>query len=134
MNYFRKINEFSIIFFEIFPFLLPPFFRIFNTHNHSHSRVLLKSFNCDEVDTKSIHGMRKRSSFVFSIMSNPRSLSGSRNSSFCMRNNLNQNSHAKRIAQILMSPTGSFLPSNESSSYPIHESPTMVCDFQFHLF
>lgn len=67
--------------------------------------------------------MRKRSSFVFSIMSNPRSLSGSRNSSFCMRGNNTQNAHARKIAQILMSPTGSALP----SSYPIQESPTMVC-------
>lgn len=76
--------------------------------------------------------MRKRSSFVLSIMSNPRSLSASRNSSFCMRGNqnahLNQNAHARRIAQILLSPTGSSLPSNDCSSYPIRESPTMVCD------
>lgn len=90
----------------------------------------VQSLNCDELDCKGSHGMRKRSSFVLSIMSNPRSLSASQNSSFCMRGNVNQNAHARRIAQILLSPTGSSLPSNTCSSCPTRESPpTMVCDF-----
>ena len=63
-------------------------------------------------------------------MSNPRSLSASRNNSFCNHGAISHGAHARKIAQILMSPTGSSLPSNDCSSCMKHDSPAsydMVC-------
>lgn len=77
-----------------------------------------------------LHGTCKRASFtISSIMNNPRSLNASRNNSFCTRGAINHGTHARKIAQILLSPTGSSLPSNDYSSYK-HESAVsydMVC-------
>jgi len=64
------------------------------------------------------------------ILNNNRSLSNSRNNSFCVRPaGINHGAHARRIAQILLSPTGSKLPSNECVSCQRRESTLseMVC-------
>lgn len=82
-----------------------------------------------------LHGPSKRASFTISnIMSNPRSLNASRNNSFCTRSAINHGAHARKIAQILLSPTGSSFPSNECSTYMKHDaSYDMVCVVQFAL-
>ena len=99
-------------------------------------KLIIKSFFCDDSECKNPHhqphGPSKRASFTISnIMSNPRSLNASRNNSFCTRSAINHGAHARKIAQILLSPTGSSLPSNDCSTYMKHDSHDasydMVC-------
>jgi len=96
-------------------------------------KLIIKSFFGDDTESKNPHhhphGPSKRASFTISnIMSNPRSLSASRNNSFCTRSTINHGAHARKIAQILLSPTGSYLPSNDCSTYMKHDaSYDMVC-------
>lgn len=76
--------------------------------------------------------MCKRSSIMTNILNNNQSLSASRNNSFCTRASIGttQATHAKRIAQLLLGPTGSLLPSNDCSSCPPRRESTiseMVC-------
>lgn len=96
--------------------------------------MITKSFFGDDTESKNPHqhhphGPSKRASFTISnIMSNPRSLSASRNNSFCTRSAINHGAHARKIAQILLSPTGSSLPTNDCSTYMKHDaSYDMVC-------
>lgn len=92
-----------------------------------------KSFCCDELECKNPQhqnlplGACKRSFIMTNILNNNRSLSASRNSSFCTRpsGGINHGAHAKRIAQLLLSPTGSLLPSNDCSSCPPRRESTI---------
>lgn len=65
------------------------------------------------------------------ILNNNRSLNASRNNSFIMRPNsaVNHSVHARRIAQLLLSPAGSAVPANECSYCPRRQSMNseMVC-------
>lgn len=61
------------------------------------------------------------------ILNNNRSLSASRNSSFCARptGNINPSAHARRIAQLLLSPSGQALPSSDCSNCPPRRESTI---------
>lgn len=63
------------------------------------------------------------------ILNNNRSLSASRNNSFCARPssaNINHGAQARRIAQLLLSPMGSSLPStNDCSTCPPRRESTI---------
>lgn len=57
---------------------------------------------------------------------NSRSSNVSRNSSFCYQGTINHGAHARKIAQILLSPTENSLPSNGSSRVPSISTVDMV--------
>lgn len=99
---------------------------------------LMQSFCCDDLECKNPqhqnlpNGACKRSFIRTNILNSNRSLSASRNNSFCTRTSsgINHGAHAKRIAQLLLSPTGSLLPASDCSSCPPRRESTlseMVC-------
>jgi hypothetical protein len=108
-------------------------------------QTTLQSFCCDDLECKNPQhqnlpmGACKRSFIMTNILNNNPSLNSSRNNSICTRaNSISQGAHAKRIAQLLLSPTGSLFPSNDCSSCPPRRESTiseMVCVcFSSHLF
>ena len=100
--------------------------------------TLIQSLCCDDMECKNSQhqncapGACRRSFIMTNILNNNRSLSASRNSSFCTRTSggINHSVHARRIAQLLLSPTGSSLPANDCSTCPPRRASTkseMVC-------
>lgn len=105
------------------------------------ARWIRQSVCCDDLECKNPQhqnlppGVCRRSLIMTNILNNNRSLSASRNNSFCARpssGGINHGAHAKRIAQLLLSPTGSSLhSSNDCSMCPPRRESTIsetVCD------
>lgn len=108
----------------LLPFLLLPLL-------FAHFGIDEKSFGCEDAECKRSNHQNcqlaacRRSFIVASILNNNnRSLNASRNNSFCSRptNVINNGTHARRIAQILLSPTGSSLAPTNCPSCPRRES------------
>lgn len=104
-------------------------------------RWIHQSVCCDDLECKNPQhqnlppGVSRRSLIMTNILNNNQSLSASRNNSFCARpssGGISHGAHAKRIAQLLLSPTGSLLrSSNECSACPPRRESTIsetVCD------
>lgn len=105
------------------------------------ARGIRQSVCCDDLECKNPQhqnlpqGVCRRNLIMTNILNNNRSLSASRNNSFCARpssGGINHGAHAKRIAQLLLSPTGSSLhSSNDCSMCPPRRESTIsetVCD------
>ncbi|CRK96265.1 CLUMA_CG009689, isoform B [Clunio marinus] len=94
----------------------------------------LQSFCCEDLECKNAQHQNfpaacRRSYIMSNILNNNnnRSRNPSRNGSFCHRPSIaiNHGIHARRIAQLLLSPTGSSLPSNECTSCPPRRESTI---------
>lgn len=92
-----------------------------------------QSFCCEDSECKNPQhpncplAVGRNSFLMASILNNNRSLNTSRNSSFCARptGNINQGANARRIAQLLLSPTGNALPSGDCSNCPPRRESTI---------
>lgn len=93
-----------------------------------------QSFCCDDSECKNrqhqncLHAACRRNLIMANILNNSESLNASRNNSFCVRqgSGINHGAHAKRIAQLLLSPTGgSSIPTYECTSCPPRRESTI---------
>jgi hypothetical protein len=112
-------------------------FPSFCLHSHSNgfANMFPQSFCCDDLECKNVQhqnlpqGACRRSYIMSNLLNNNQSLSASRNNSFSVRPSsgptINHGAHARRIAQLLLSPTGSLLPSSECSNCPPRRESTI---------
>lgn len=93
----------------------------------------VQSFICEDAECKNPQhpncplALGRNSFIMANILNNNRSLSASRNSSFCARpaGNINPSAHARRIAQLLLSPSGHALPASDCSNCPPRRESTI---------